>query len=92
MAQKYLLEVTTDWDFALVYKDRYYYGDITLLLDSPSELNKMTIVCGSKTYEFDFSKEQILFNPEAEFKYLGGNRNVKWTPVTLKKLNEQSQI
>ena len=92
MAQRYFLEINTDWDFALVYRGKYYYGDITLLLDNPDELEKIAIVDGHKTYEFYYSKKQILFNPEAEFKYLGGNRNVKWTPVTLKKLNEQNQI
>ena len=83
-----LLNIETDWDFCLKYKDKIFNCGDTIKIDS-DELDKLEILGAfgsprtkdTKCSEYIEGIQEIKSNPAKEFSNQGGNRGVSWTPL-----------
>jgi len=90
IAMKYLLNIETDWDFAIKFRGEIFSEyEIDITLDSVEELDEIELLGpfatplseDTKVWEFNQAMEAIKANPDQSFCNQGGNRGVDWTPL-----------
>lgn len=83
-----LLNIETDWDFCLKYKNKIFDCGDTIKIDS-NRLDELEILGAfgsprskdTKCWEYVEGIKEIKNNPAKEFCNQGGNRGVSWTPL-----------
>ena len=86
---KGLLNLETDWDFSIKYKDKIFDCGDTINIDS-DKLDELEILGpfgapkskNTKCWEYVEGIKEIKNNPTKEFCNQGGNRGVCWTPLS----------
>lgn len=83
------MQVETDDDFVVQYKDNYYTGEFFLTIQNVESLKEFKILSRSyapktvdtKCWELEEAILRILKNPDIDFDTTGGNRGVCWYKI-----------